>query len=160
MKRNGFTLVELLVVLAILAILVALIVPAITALLQRGEDGEPYYDTHNTGTYVCVKTYTVNESETSTSKRVDVRPVEGGMVETFACDDDWRAGIKNSATLYAQFQAERCYEITTVGFRKEGYHSRFPLVVSVVEVEPPVQEIENPLDSAPQVEITEEDFIR
>lgn len=131
MRRSGMTLIEVLVIVAILAILVALCFAA-------GGGCQSYSkDTQKTGTYVCVKTYTVASGESSTSKRVDLRPIEGGNAVTFECDDSWRADVYNSATLYAQFEAGKTYTVTTVGRRREGHFALFPLVTSVSELKLP-----------------------
>jgi len=151
MKRRGFTLVELLVVIAIIGILVALIIPLVSRIFG-GPTGTGYYGTHNSGVYECVKTYVVFDS-----KRVDLRPVPSGPVETFIVDDDWSAGVRNSATLYAQFETGLFYQVESVGFRREGFNDCFPLVTSVVEVEleePEPPEIENPM-AEPPAEITD-----
>lgn len=127
-RRSGATLIEVLVIVAIIAILIGLV-------FSVGGCGNDYSkSSEKTGTYICVKTYTVNVSENKSSKRVDLRPVNGGNVETFECDDSWRAGVSNSATLYAQFEAGRTYTVTSRGVRTEGWWATFPLVVSVSEV--------------------------
>lgn len=137
MKRNGFTLVELLVVVAIIAIVAFLIIGGI----KGCSGGSSYYSTQNTGVFHCVKTYTFTTGgETSTtSKRVDLKPEAGGMTITLVCDDDWQAGISNSATLFAQFEEGKWYKVTYVGFRREGWYSYFPTVKSVQEVPEPEQ---------------------
>lgn len=128
-NRNGLTLIELIVVVAILAIL--------CGVLFVGLGGTNYYRQANSGTYECVKTYTYTSGSSdsaSTQKRVDLRPVGGGPVETVICDDSVWAGVSNSATLYAQFEAGKTYDVTTVGYRREGFVSVFPTVTSVRQV--------------------------
>lgn len=132
--RKGFTLVELLVVLAILGILLGLVTAS-----MGGCRGATYYTQTNSGVYQCVKTYTVNAGENATSKRVDLRPKDGGTVQTFTVDDNFYVGVRNSATLYAQFEPGRWYTVDTVGSRQEGYYSFFPAVKSVMEVPDPNQ---------------------
>lgn len=128
MRRSGITLIEVLVIVAIIAILLGLC-------LAAGGGCQSYSkDTQKTSTYVCVKTYTVVVAENKSSKRVDLRPIEGGSVETFECDDSWIAGVSNSATLYAQFEAGKTYTVTTVGRRREGVFALFPLVTAVTEL--------------------------
>ena len=144
--RKGFTLIEMLVVVAIIAILVALVAGGIGGCGVKSPSGESYYDMKTTGVFQCVKTYTYTsggggKTSAVTSKRVDLRPLEGGDVITVACDDDWSADIRNSATLYAQFEEKNWYEITYIGFRDE-YYSYFPLVKSVRKVDAPPPELE------------------
>jgi len=146
MHRKGFTLVELLVVIAILFILGALLFGAFfKGCAITGPNGENYYDTTNTGVFRCVKTYTHvsggGETSTTTSKRIDLKPKQGGPVVTMECNDDWNADIRNSATLFAQFEAGNWYEVTYIGFRDE-YWSYFPLVKSVRQVDAPPPELE------------------
>ena len=149
MKRNAFTLIELLIVVAILGILIAIGVGGCGG-CSKGPDGKSFYKSENTDVFRCVKTYTANVGENSTSKRVDLEREGGGQIETMICDDGFRSGIHNSATLYAQFQADKWYEVTSIGFRKEGYISYFPMVKAVREVEDPTPEvIENPITSQP-----------
>ena len=160
MKRYAFTLVELLIVVAILGIVLALIVGAIGRGCSKDPDsGESYYDTQNTAVFQCVKTYTMNVDEDTTSKRVDLRPADGGQITTMCCDDDYWAGIRNSATLYAQFEPDKWYTVTYIGFRKEGYIARFPLVKAVSPAEDPtIQQMENPITEVP-AEANEDSFV-
>lgn len=86
------------------------------------------------GVYECVKVYTyqqVNGDSFITHKRVDLRPKNGGSVETFNCDDSIVMGIYNSATLYAQFQPGRYYKVEYTGYRREGLFPLFPSITSV-----------------------------
>lgn len=158
-RRQAFTLVELLVVIAILAILVVIICGGMGLFLAKDPStGKSYYSTTGTGVFQCVKTYTVVDGENSTSKRVDLRP-QGESVETMTCDDDFRGGIYNSASIYAQFEDGKWYNVSYIGFRKEGWYSFFPLVTSVTTAEDPtVQEMENPITEVP-AEVSEESFI-
>ena len=138
MSRKGVTLVELLIAVLIIVILGAMIVGAVGGCRAKGPTGQSFYDTETTSVFRCVKTYTSvsggGETSTTTSKRVDLKPEGGGPTITICCDDDWQAGIDNSATLFAQFEQGGWYEIEYIGFRKEGYYSYFPLVKSVREV--------------------------
>ena len=113
MSRKAFTLIELLVVVAIIAILFMMICAGAGGCSM----GTGYYSQKQTGVFQCVKTYTVNVDESSSSKRVDLRPQSGGSVETMRCDDDFMAGIYNSATIYAQFEAGKWYSVPSIGFR-------------------------------------------
>lgn len=133
MTRKGFTLIELIVVLAILAILAALIFGG------SGGCSSGYYKQKTIGVYQCVKTYTVNNTETQTHKRVDLRPQNGGAVETFVCDDDVWAGVTNSATLYAQFEPGKWYSVSSVGYRQEGLAAIFPQITSVSQAQDPTK---------------------
>lgn len=150
--KKAFTLVELLLVIAVISVLLVIAVGGCGALVggcSKGPDGKSFYKSENTDVFRCVKTYTVNVGESETSKRVDVDR-GSGQIETMICDDGFRSGIHNSATLYAQFQADKWYEVTSIGFRKEGYISYFPMVKAVREVEDPTPEvIENPITSQP-----------
>jgi prepilin-type N-terminal cleavage/methylation domain-containing protein len=159
-RRQAFTLVELLIVVAILVILVVMIAGGVGLFFAKDPaTGKSYYNTTGTGVYQCVKTYTVADGESTTSKRVDLRSSDGGSVETMACDDDFRGGIHNSASTYAQFEDGRWYNVSYIGFRKEGWHSFFPLVTSVSTADDPtVQEMENPITEVP-AEVSEESFI-
>lgn len=117
MNRKGFTVIELVVVVMIVLILAMMIV---------GKSGcTGYYSQTQTGVYQCVKTYTTM-SEGESSKRVDLRPSGGGMVQTMRVDDDVIMGQYNSATIYAQFEQGKWYNITATGFRQEGMMSLFP----------------------------------
>ena len=133
MTRKGFTLIELVVVLAIILILAALMFGG------SGGCASGYYKQKSTGVYQCVKTYTVNKSETQTHKRVDLRSQNGGAVETFVCDDDVWAGVTNSATLYAQFEPGKWYSVSSVGYRQEGIYALFPQIVSVSSAQDPTK---------------------
>ena len=123
MKRRGFTLIELIVVIAIIAVLAALLLPLIMSQYNSGSK--------KTAAYKCVKTYV-----TADQKRVDLKPQMGGATETFRCDDYF--GIRNSTTMYAQFEAGKWYSVSTVGERDE-FWSRFPYVTSVSEIPDPTQ---------------------
>lgn len=97
-----------------------------------------YYATKTEGIYRCTKTYTYTQGSgenQSTSKRVDLKPVEGGSAVTAVCDDSMLAGVWNSATLYAQFEAGKWYRVKMTGTRREGWYSYFPIVTAVEEVD-------------------------
>lgn len=131
--RRGFTVVELIIVVFIVAILALLIFGGVGGCSATGKS---FYNVKDSGDYEVIKTYTFVEND-QTSKRVDLRPVDGkgrpwGPAITVVCDDDWMAGVSNSATLYSQFQAGKIYKVSTVGFRREGWYACFPIVVSVV----------------------------
>lgn len=130
MIRKAFTLVELLIVIAIVGVVLGLIVGA-----MGGCNGAAYYSQSDSGTYQCVKTYTVN-TESSSSKRVDLRPAGGGPVQTVVCDDNLILGVRNSAELYAQFESGRWYSVSTTGTRNT-FWSHFPTVTAVSEIQPP-----------------------
>lgn len=140
MKR-GFTLIELLVVVVIIGILLALILPLVGGC--RGCTGG-YYGQEITANYRCVKTYTVtsrSDDTTQSSKRVDLEPESGGAVVTMVCDDDMIAGVSNSATLYAQFEAGQWYRVTSLGYRREGFvWATFPMVTAVRKILHPQSE--------------------
>lgn len=141
MKRSAFTLVELLIVVAIVGVLLMLIVPLVGGI--RGCTGG-YYSKEETANYRCVKTYTVQVGEDTSSKRVDLEPENGGAIITMACDDDFAAGISNSATLYAQFEADRWYRVHSIGYRQEGWYALFPVVKSVTKIANPKQTLWEP----------------
>ena len=138
-QRKAFTLVELLVVVAIIAIAFIAICSVF-----KGCSGAGYYSHGTTAHYKCVKfyTYTPQKSEGSaeTSKRVDLQEInietgdEIGIVQTFECNDDFMAGVSNSAQLYAQFVEGEIYNVTSVGERRTGWMSYFPLIKSVRKI--------------------------
>ncbi len=102
-----------------------------------------YYSQGGSGTYECIKLYvfTSGDSEhTRTSKRVDLRPENGGSIQTFVCDDDWRIGQFNSATLYAQLEPNKWYKVNYKGYRREGWIHWFPNITYVKEVELKVEQ--------------------
>jgi len=139
MKR-GFTLIELLVVITIIAILVSILVSTLQGCVGDPITGKNFYSIEKTEIFRCVKTYTSvsgsGESAAKTSKRVDLKPASGGMVITMECNDDFWAGVNNSATVFAQFENGRWYEVDYVGFRRESsWRSRFPLIKSAYEVD-------------------------
>ena len=138
MKRNAFTLIELLVCVGIITILGLAIVGGVKGCGGTGPTGKSYYKTQTTAVFRCVDSYTAVSDE-STSKRVVLKPADGGENQTMTCDDDFRAGISNSATIYAQFEKDKWYSVTYIGFRKEGWYSYFPLVKSVEGVPDPTQ---------------------
>lgn len=131
MKRTGMTVIELLIIAAILLILAGIVFSGCSGCTPS------YYSQTQSGDFQCVKTYTVMVNEGKSSKRVDLRPVGGGMVQTMNVDDSYMLGIFNSATLYAQFESGRWYRITSVGYRREGYFGFFPLVKEVKEIPDP-----------------------
>ena len=141
MKRNAFTLVELLICVAIIAILGGILFGAIGGCSKDPATGKSYYDVENTGVYRCVKTYTKSGGDDEAdSKRVDLAPAGGGKNVTMECDDSYRADIDNSGELYAQFEKGKWYKVKSVGFRKTGnWNSFFPLVKSVEEVPDPTK---------------------
>lgn len=125
MNRKAFTLVELLVCIVIIVILASLLITA----LGRSS----WSDKTETFKAQCVKTYTqrVGYGDSATdSKRVDLRREGKTIVETVTCDDDWLNDVRNSGTLYGQFEAGEWYEVTTIGYRDE-YWSYFPNVTAV-----------------------------
>ena len=128
--RKAFTLAELVIAVVITGILVVLVLGS--------TGGFNNYSQTSTGDYTVVKTYTVTynvgDNNTATSKRVDLRP-ESGQVETVRCDDNLYLGIRNSATLYAQFEPGKKYHVSTAGVRNE-FWSMFPYVTNVVDMSP------------------------
>lgn len=151
MMRKGFTLVELLIVLMIFAIFVLIVAGLIYSI--SGSVG--YHAVGDTGIYRCVKTYTSQSGDREqivTNKRVDLKEIQDGneigSVQTFNCDDNFFAGVRNSGTLYAQFEPGKFYKVTSVGYRREGWYSLFPLVKSVEEIpDPTIKQLDNPIRS-------------
>lgn len=127
MSRKAFTLIELLIVIAIIVIL--------GILIFGGTGGCSNSNIKTTGVFQCVKTYTVNIND-ATSKRVDLRPQNGGSVQTMVCDDNAYCGIYASATVYAQFEAGKWYSVESTGERNEAW-SRFPYITSVSSIPDP-----------------------
>lgn len=129
-KRKGATVVEVVVFVMIGIIVASLVVRKV---------GCAYYDTQGSGVYQCVKTYTVlSKTDTpETEKRVDLRPKNGGQVETMTVDDNFIIGQYNSATLYAQFEPGKWYNVEYIGYRREGIFTLFPLVTNVSLIEEP-----------------------
>ncbi len=94
-----------------------------------------YQEVH-TGTFRCVKTYTITTGggdSISTSKRVDLKPLSGGATETMRCDDALPLLRWDSATTYAQFEVGKTYKITARGPRNPTF-SMFPNVTQAVEI--------------------------
>lgn len=135
MKKQGFTLVELLIILAIICILSIIICSGVGGC--RTMNG--YYGVKGSGTYQCIKTYVMtrgSDGDTQTEKRVDLKPANGDQIETFVCDDNLWLGIYNSATIYGQFEPGKWYNIQFTGYRKEGYILHwFPTITSVSRIE-------------------------
>ena len=160
--RRGFTLIELILVIFIIVVMILVCAGIFGGGCRIFDAKDPvtgtgYYDLQNTGVFQCVKSYETGGD--SSSKRVDLKPAEGGNNVTMCCDDSWRAGVNNSASIYAQFENEKWYSVTYIGFRREGWNSRFPLVVSVAVAEDPtIQEMENPITEVP-AEVNEDSFM-
>ena len=131
--RKAFTLVELLVMLAIIGIVAALVLGLV--------NGWGHYDTKTQGIYRCVKTYVLNTGVNQSSKRVDLQPQNNGPVQVFRVDNDWKADVSNSATLYAQFEVNKWYSVSSVGHLDESV-GLFPLVTSVHEVPDPTKPVQ------------------
>ena len=132
MKRKAVTIIEVVVCIAILLIFCSLVFG------RAGCTG--YYEKTGTGVYQCVKTYTVVDGggdSTKTHKRVDLRPQNGGLVETMNVDDDFMMGQYNSATIYAQLEQGKWYSVDYTGYRREGVFSFFPNVTKVTPVPDP-----------------------
>lgn len=121
--KKAFTIVELLV-----CVIIALIAIAIIA---SGLRGCRYYKQSQNGNYQCIKTYVLKNT-----KRVDLKS-ENGMITTMQVDDNAIAGVYNSDTIYAQFQNEKWYNISSVGYREEGIDPKFPLIISAMEISDP-----------------------
>ena len=130
-NRKGFTVIELIVVVMIVLILASMIFSKAGC--------TAYYSQGQTGVYQCVKTYVMTMSEGESSKRVDLRPSHGGMVETMRVDDDVMMGQYNSATIYAQLEPGKWYNVTATGFRREGVMPLFPNITNVAEVPDPTR---------------------
>ncbi len=166
-NRTGFTLIELLVCVGIVVILAALIIGAVggVGFYKDPATGKSFYNVTNTANYRCVKTYTMTsggggDSSASTSKRVDLKEIrdgqEVGIVQTFTVDDDYRADVYDSGTLYGQFEPNKFYSVTSIGFRREGWNGFFPLVKSVSVIpDPTVKKLDNPIV---RPEVNDQDF--
>lgn len=140
-----FTLVELLVVIVIIGILTMMVFRVGGwSFYKDPETGGSYYHVEKDIRGRCVRTYvytTGSEESTSTSKRVVLQPVNEagesvGSNLTVECNDNWYAGIHNSGSLYDQFEDGGFYNVRTIGFRREGMISFFPLVKSVSSFQP------------------------
>lgn len=134
--KKAFTLVELLVIIAIIGVLIGLILPLFGPMSSNPETGLSYYDTNATNQYRCVDKYVVAIGERSSSKRVVLDALDDdGPNVVMLCDDDYRASIRNSDNIYAQFEKEQLYNVSFVGFHKEGVNPYFPTVKSVTKIE-------------------------
>lgn len=121
--KKAFTIIELVICLAITVIAMTMIV--------SGLGGCSYYKQSQNANYQCIKTYTLKST-----KRVDLKS-ENGMITTMRVDDNAIAGVYNSDTIYAQFQSEKWYNVSSVGYREEGINSKFPLIISAMEISDP-----------------------
>ena len=121
--KKAFTIIELVICLAITVIAMTMIV--------SGLGGCSYYKQSQNANYQCIKTYTLKST-----KRVDLKS-ENGMITTMRVDDNAIAGVYNSDTIYAQFQSEKWYNVSSVGYREEGITPKFPLIISAVEISDP-----------------------
>ena len=146
-NRSGkqITLVELLIIIAIIGIIVMMMSRAGGwSFFKDPETGGSYYDVEKNIRGRCVRAYvytTGSEDSTSTSKRVVLQPVNEagesiGSNLTVECNDNWYADIYNSGSLFDQFEDGGFYNVRTIGFRREGMISFFPLVKSVSSFQP------------------------
>lgn len=128
MKKNGFTLIEMLVVCMVILIMAALLLPLVAQL--SGKTPEQNYSLKTTNTYQCVKTYIFLNI-----MRVDLRP-EIGKVETMVCLNRFD-NKQDAASRYAQFEPTRWYKVTSEGKRIDGFKPSFPNIVEVEETSDP-----------------------
>lgn len=135
-QRLGFTVVELLICIAIFAAFVAIVCGSVGGCSPTGKS---WGNNVEKFTARCTDKYTYANGTADaphTSKRVDLRLKDGGVL-TITCDDDYFRGISNSATLYSEFEENKWYEITTIGWRREGWMNTFPNCKQVRSVPEP-----------------------
>jgi competence protein ComGC len=121
MKRNGFTLVELLVLICILGVLCALILPAFIAI--KNKNAEQKETPTTTASFLCTNKYPLVGDNGVEYFMLNLKAADES-VTVACCDGDGKI------TRFAQFDSGNYYEVTFKGKIKIK-NEDFPIVVNV-----------------------------
>ena len=124
--NRGFTFVESLVALIIIGLLANILFGFLTTALSQ----------ERTAIVKVKNKYTKSLGESPSQKRVDVQFEEGCHSDALMVEDVWhfKSSIRNSATLYANLDVGKTYELKTIGTRN-SFWNHFPYVTSVTQLD-------------------------
>lgn len=126
-SQTGFSIIQQIRLMTVVGILGS-ITPFIISNIQFGDER-----------FVIVKVknkYTTNVSEDDSNKRIDVQFEGDCTSDALVIEDFWsfKSGVNNSATLYANLDVGKTYELTIVGQRDPAWNT-FPYVSAVIPLD-------------------------